>query len=102
MNDLINLSEKYPNLNITIGLAVLIEFAKFLVCETKIQLEQTISDEKEIEYLTPNRAAELLGVTLSTLWRWKVRNYLEPVSIGGKRRYRSTDIDRILKRGGAK
>ena len=99
MNDLILLAQKYPNLNVTIGLAVLLEFGRFLVDETKQQLEQTINDEKAEMYFSPNKTAELLSVDLSTLWRWNKRGYLTPITVGGKRRYLKSDIDKILMKG---
>ena len=53
-------------------------------------------------FLTPKEVAELLGVNLTTLWRWHNEGYLVKVYIGNKPRYRQSDIDRILQRGGDK
>lgn len=50
--------------------------------------------------LTPSEVAELLDVNLSTLWRWHRDGYLVKIYIGNKPRYRQSDIDRILKKGG--
>lgn len=50
--------------------------------------------------LTPKEVAELLDVNLSTLWRWHREGYLTKVYIGDKPRYKQSDIDRILQRGG--
>ena len=35
-------------------------------------------------------------VNPSSLWRWRKRGYLVPAEIGGKRRYKMSDIRRIL------
>lgn len=53
-------------------------------------------------FLTPKEVTELLDVNLSTLWRWHREGYLMKVYIGNKPRYRQSDIDRILKKGGEK
>ena len=38
-----------------------------------------------------------LRVCKTTLWRWKKRDYLRPVRVGGNERYRLSDINKILK-----
>lgn len=50
--------------------------------------------------ISPKEVAELLDVDLSTLWRWNNEGYLTKVYIGNKPRYRQSDIDRILQKGG--
>ncbi len=52
--------------------------------------------------LTPKEVTEILGVNLTTLWRWHNEGYLVKVYIGDKPRYRQSDIDRILMKGGEK
>ena len=32
----------------------------------------------------------------ATLWRWAKVGYLVPINVGGKRRYRMSDVKRIL------
>ena len=96
MNELIFLAQKYPNMNVTIGSAILIEFGKFMIDETKRQMEQTLADAAAETYLSPQKTAELLDCDLSTLWRWNKRGYLTPSEVGGKRKYRRSDINKIL------
>lgn len=43
------------------------------------------------------KAAQLLGVSKTTLWRWNKCGYLKPIRVGGNDRYRLRDINRILK-----
>jgi hypothetical protein len=52
------------------------------------------------QLITPKDAAEQLGVNLTTLWRWHNEGYLVKVYIGNKPRYKQSDIDRILQKGG--
>ena len=61
-----------------------------------------LATEKAKEYLlTPEEAAELLKVSSVTLWRWDKQNYLTPVYVGGKNRYRNSDISKIINETGA-
>jgi len=34
------------------------------------------------------------------LWRWAKRGYLVPIEVGGKRRYRMSEVKAILNVGG--
>lgn len=61
-----------------------------------------LATEKAKEYLlTPEEAAELLKVSSVTLWRWDKSGYLTPVYVGGKKRYRNSDIHKIMNEKGA-
>jgi Helix-turn-helix domain len=57
-----------------------------------------ISDKAET-YPSPKQVCEILNVDLSTLWRWNKRGYLCPSEVGGKRRYKMSDVKRILNGG---
>jgi len=96
MNELILLAQKYPNLNVTVGLVDLTEMAKFTVLETKRQIQQDLADAAAETYVTPQKTAEIFDVDISTLWRWNKRGYLTHIEVGGKRRYRMSDVKRIL------
>ena len=62
-------------------------------------LEQHKEKKPPERYITPKITARELDVSLSTLWRWNKEGYLKPVAIGGKRRYKLSDIEKI-KEGG--
>lgn len=47
------------------------------------------------QLLTIDEAARLLSVSKMTLYRWDLNGILKKVEIGGKRRYRKSDIDRL-------
>ena len=86
-------------MNITIGSAVLMEFGRFMIEESKRQFEQSVAGEKAEALFSPKVTAESLDVHLSTLWRWNKIGYLSPIEVGGKRKYKKSDIDKILKKG---
>ena len=52
--------------------------------------------KKSERYLTIAKAAEMLGVTKTTLWRWEKEVFLLPVRTGTKVRYRKRDIIRVM------
>ena len=45
--------------------------------------------------LTIDEVAKLLSVSKMTLYRWDQNGILKKVEIGGKRRYRKSDIERL-------
>jgi len=81
------------NISITIPFKDLQEFVNYTINATRKELEKFIIDEKSEVYLTPQQVSEMLGVNLSTLFRWNKRGYLVPLEIGGKRKYRKSDIN---------
>jgi len=59
-----------------------------------------IAERKAMDMLiTPDEAAQSLKVSKVTLWRWEKNGYLNPVSIGGKKRYKQSDIAKIIEKG---
>lgn len=97
MNNMFELVNKYPELNITVRAGELLEMAEYLVKLTRKELEQQITDANTETYPSRDQVAKMLDVDKSTLWRWNKRNYLKPIEIGGKRRYRMSDVKQILK-----
>ena len=69
-----------------------------LRAEQKAQAEQKA---KEM-LLTPTEVCEQLKISEVSLWRWKKAEYLTPIYIGGKRRYKASDVQTIIERGGTK
>jgi len=69
------------------------EVINYTVTTTRKELEQIIIDEKSEVYLSPKEVSKMLDVDPSTLWRWGKRGYLVPLEIGGKRKYRKSDIN---------
>lgn len=99
--NLIELARVCPDAIISVKVGDLIEANEALVAKTKEQLEQIITDQSAEVYPSREKVAEMLDVDLSTLWRWAKRGLLVPIEIGGKRRYRMSDVRRMLNNGRA-
>ncbi len=84
------------NITLAISPADLKEFAQSVADATRLQIEREIADGKTETLYTIEYVAEKLSVNRSTLWRWDKNGYLKVIEIGGQRRYRKSDIDRIL------
>lgn len=98
-NNIAELAGTCPEINVTIKLGELISGIEYCVNSTRSNLEQILQDESQEKYLSPQKTAELLECAASTLWRWNKSNYLKPILLGGKRRYRMSDIKKILGEG---
>lgn len=94
--DLIQLAKECPGLTVSIKLTDLVEANKELIEETKRNLQQTLEDAKSEEYLLREKVIEWLEVSATTLWRWEKCGYLIPVAVGNKKKYRMSDIQKIL------
>ena len=90
---LYDLLQDNASLNVTISASQLLEVVDYAISKTKVEFEQKQQPE---QYLTRKQTAEILDVDLSSLWRWNKENYLCPIEVGGKRRYKKSDIDKIM------
>lgn len=96
INSLIELAEQCPGLQVSISLGDLVNAMRQLIAETRQELEQTIADSKAETYLSREKTMETLEISSTTLWRWTQMGYLIPLNVGGKHRYRMSDIKRIM------
>ena len=87
------------NITIAVSLTDLKQFAVEIIESTKKELEDVVIADKAETYPSPKRVCEILDVDASTLWRWNKRGYLCPAEVGGKRRYRMSDVNAILNGG---
>ena len=94
--DLITIAKQCPDLIVSIRLHDLVEANTLLIAEVKQQLEQTITDQNAETYPSREKVMEMLDVSQATMWRWQKSGYLVPINVGGKRRYRMSDVKRIL------
>ena len=96
---MLQLAKECPGLQVSITLGELVEAGRMLVAEAKREMEQAIADSKAEVYISRAQAMQTLGVSSSTLWRWKRLGYLVPVAVGANDRYRMSDIRRIMEGG---
>jgi transcriptional regulator with PAS, ATPase and Fis domain len=99
-NNLLELAKQCPNVNITITVGDLVEANEALIQKTRKELEQLITDANTETFPSIEQVSKILDVNKTTLWRWGKQGYLVPIEIGGKRRYKMSDIKRILEGGG--
>ena len=99
---LLELAKAFPDMMVSVKLGDLVEANTLLIAETKRELEQAIEDQKTETYPSREKVMEILDVSQSTLWRWQNSGYLVPLNVGGKRRYRMSDVRRILEGDNAK
>ncbi|MDD5855294.1 MAG: helix-turn-helix domain-containing protein [Prevotella sp.] len=67
-----------------------------LVSEIKNLISEIKNEKKEVKLYTPEQVQEILSVSSVTLWRWAKSEYLKPIYIGGKKRYKKSDIDKLI------
>lgn len=96
IQNLVALAKECPSLQVTITLGDLVEANSLLIADAKRELEQLITDQNAETYPSREKVMEMLGVCEATLWRWAKNGYLVPLNVGGKRRYRMSDVKRIL------
>jgi hypothetical protein len=94
--NLVQVAQQCPDVTIAVKLHDLVEFGNILISNVKSELEQIITDQNTETYPSREKVMEMLGVCEATLWRWAKNGYLVPINVGGKRRYRMSDVKRIL------
>ena len=93
---LIDAAKQCPEMIVSIKVGDLVEANSLLLEQARAQLEQKIADASAETYLSKDKVCEMLDVSVTTLWRWEKQNYLVPISFGGQKRYRKSDIEKIL------
>jgi len=89
--------ELAKDINLTITGSDLLTFADTLVKETAAEVEAKIKEaQTPDELLTRQQVADLLKVTLTTLWHWNNNGILPTIKIGNKVRYRRSDVEARL------
>jgi hypothetical protein len=98
MIDLVMLKENpelAKSIKIEMSLADLMAFGKS-IHETATEEAKCKTSNNEEEYFTPQQLAALMKVSLVTLWNWDNKGILSPLRIGNIKRYRKSDIEKIL------
>ena len=74
----------------------LLMFSNQLISRAKHELSTAIAEARQEKYLTKEEVKKMCDVCDTTLWHWAKKNYLKPVKVGNKVRYRQSDIQKIL------
>jgi len=95
-HELLELGQKYQCVTISCTLNDLLQMGKMILEDAQNQKADEIANAKGETYHSPAEVAKTLQVDLSTLWRWEKQGYLTGVRVGGKKRYRQSDLDKIM------
>ena len=82
------------NVSVTVNALDLKEFMLSLISER--DEEKRRSTPAPETYLTQDEVSAKLQVDKSTLWRWHKSRYLTKVRVGGKVRYRLSDVTKLM------
>ena len=95
--DIEKLITENPNVIFQVSGADLKAFADQLLIGAKaIAMQEAEELATNDKLLTIDEASELLSVSKMTLYRWDQTGILKKVEIGGKRRYRKSDIEKLV------
>ena len=90
------LIDEHPNVILQISGRDLKAFAEEILLGAKsIAMFEAEAAAKADVLITLDEASKLLDVSKMTLYRWDKTGILKKVEIGGKRRYRKSDIERL-------
>ena len=98
-NNIYELAQTFPNISVTIKLSELIEFGKLLIAETKREFEQQIKEQNTETYPTRGEVMMIFVGSTSTLWHYKKKGWLKPLDVGGRVKYRMSDVKRFMEGG---
>ena len=88
--------EKYNQIQYVIGKDDLREILNEIIDERMALIEKQNESKRDDELVTSEKLMKLLGVSKTTVWRWKQIGYLAPIRIGGNDCYRMRDIKKIM------
>ena len=93
---LIDAARQCPGMVVSIKVGDLMEANALLLANAQAQLEQQIADANAESYLSKEKVCQMLDVSTTTLWRWEKAGYLVPLVFGGQKRYKKSDVQRII------
>lgn len=97
MTDLLSIIQNgSANIKLEITGEDLLVFSNQLISRAKHELSSAIAEARKEKYLTKEEVKQMCNVCDTTLWHWGKKNYLKPVKVGNKVRYRQSDIQKIL------
>ena len=89
--NIIEIAERFPQMCITVNAGDLATFGRELIDATRREFAEQIRQQTAAELLTREQVAQMVGVDVSTVFRWTQKEYLPAVNVGGAVRYRRGD-----------
>lgn len=97
MTDLFSIIQNgNANLKLEVTGEDLLIISNNLINRAKDELSSMMAEARKEKFLSKEDMKKLCDVFDATLWHWGKRNYLKPIKVGNKVRYRLTDVQRIL------
>ncbi len=94
--DILEMATRMPNAIFQINAGDLCEFAHKLISQAadiaRLQLERA---DLSKELLTIDEVSAMLKVSKMTLYRWDKAGLLTKIEVGGKRRYRRSEVEAL-------
>ena len=97
--NIIDVANACPGITLQVGASELARFGRDLIASARAEFNQERLKEGAAQLEPLYNAAEVkaaLKISDATLFRWAQRGYLSPIIVGGEKRYRRSDLDRIL------
>jgi len=92
--NVITLIESGVGINVTLTPEQLIEVIDYVVQKTKNEFEQELIKKNVETYMNSKELCKFLDIDDTTLWRWEKRSYITPIYVGGKKRYKRSEIEK--------
>ncbi len=99
MKDLMSIIQNgQANIKLEVNGEDLLLFSNDLINRAKNELATELNEAKAERYLPKEEVKQMFGVCDATLWHWNRKDYLKPVKMGNKVRYRLSDIRQLLEK----
>ena len=97
--DIYELVKRCPDATIQIRVSDLSFFGRKLLADARLEFERQqaeASSEKAETYLDADMVLTKLGISASTLYRLSKAHVLKTYHIGGKRKYRLSEVEKLI------
>lgn len=91
-----NTLDKHSEAILAVTVDDLRKWHRELIDDTKRELEKAVIADKSISLIDAKKVSVMLHVDMSTLWRWEKKGYLKALRIGGKRKYKLSDVKLLI------
>ena len=100
--DIYELVKRCPDATIQIRVGDLSVFGRKLLADARLEFERqqaAAEAEKAETYLDAETVMRKLDISASTLYRLGRAHVLEHIRLGGRKKYRLTDVERLVREG---